>query len=206
MNLSTPWEGVLEPGLGRVITRLAILPGPATGRRIHELSGNATLNVTQRVLRNLTDIGLVKLGHVATANLYTLNRKHLLWEKIEHILALPTEYQEELGRLFTRLAPTSTLTLYGSTARRESQADSDVDLVILWDPTVDQDTRLDILDQLESFTADTVGNVTEIFELELPQLVDMYNSGDPLVSSWLRDGIHLGGPAPIRTQFQGARR
>lgn len=193
MNLSEPWYGLVDPNVARVIRRLAILPEPMTGRRIHELSENQSLWVTQRVLRDLSAVGLVTYTRVATAKLYSLNRGHVLWEPLEQLLSAPARAEQQIGEAFANLAPTSTLALYGSTIRGDSGLDSDIDLVIVWDDDLDQDARVGVLDALDARIRTITGNQPEFFELNREMIDEMQRAHDPLLASWRRDAVTLAG-------------
>ena len=88
------------------------------------------------VLQNLADSGIVVRGS-SPANLYRLNKDHVA---AEGILALAGMWATLLSRIRAELAnwsmPPEAASLFGSAARREAKADSDIDILIVAPPGV----------------------------------------------------------------------
>ena len=72
MDLSHPEYVILGENRARILQRLAVLAEPASGRRIHELSGARALRTTQRILDELVALGGSTFD-VATYNRFQKN-------------------------------------------------------------------------------------------------------------------------------------
>ena len=119
MDLSHPEYAVLGENRARILYRLAVLAEPTSGRRIHHLSGVASLRTTQRILGELVDVGLVDVQAVGAANAYTLNRAHVLWSPIEQILAVPAATESKIAEIVSAAVRDHAVAtaIYGSYAR-----------------------------------------------------------------------------------------
>lgn len=100
-----------------------------------------------------------------------------------------TDSQLIQSRLRDALACVANLRLammFGSVARGEARANSDVDVAVLADHTLSADERIRLVDSIAQATGRAV------------DLVDLTTAGPPLLGEILRDGIRLlGSPAEL---------
>ena len=190
MDLSHPEYVILGENRARILHRLAVLSEPASGRRIHDLSGVHTLRSTQRILDELVALGLVQVQRIGPANAYRLNRGHLLWDPIEHILALRATTTSAIEQTIRRATgdAIATAAIYGSVARGEAGPQSDVDVLLLWKEHIPTDRRDAILDALDTELRQVTGNPAQVLAITHAELARLVAHNDPLIQSLRTDG------------------
>lgn len=133
----------------RVKLLALLLLNPGQSFHIRQLARrlDCSYSNVRRELQNLTELGLLNRHTVANAVQYRANESHFLYGDLRSIL-IKTEGLGDLLR--GRLVPTGQVDLalvYGSTAKGEERADSDIDLLIVGTPNL---TELEsALDDLE---------------------------------------------------------
>jgi predicted nucleotidyltransferase len=193
MNLSHPEFDAFGENEGRVLRRLSVLAEGTTGRKVHELAGVTSLRTTQMILERLTNIGLVDMRPVGSANVYSLNREHALWEPIQKVLALPAIVEEQIAEILSVAFGKGLVgaALYGSFARGEADADSDVDILIVH---ADGDLARDFVDAIDA-TSEAIqvltGNTAQLLPVSLSELRNLVLHDDPLVRSLRADARSL---------------
>jgi predicted nucleotidyltransferase len=190
VDLSHPEYVILGENRARILQRLAVLAEPASGRRIHELSGARALRTTQRILDELVALGLVDMQKVGPANAYTLNRGHVLWDPIEKVLAtraVVASAVEEAVREVTAGVVVSAA-IYGSMARGEAGPESDVDVLVVWEDATAVDQRDAALESLDERVRRLTGNRVQVLAVTGAELARLVEHDDPLVVSIRRDG------------------
>lgn len=195
MDLSHPEYVILGEHRARVLHRLAVLAEPASGRRIHELSGVRALRSTQRILDDLVTLGLVDVQKIGSAHAYVLNRGHVLWQPIERILALraiATSAIEETIRQATA-GDVLTAALYGSVARATAGPESDIDVLVVWKDGTTAERHGDILDTLEERLRRLTGNRAQVLAVTTAELAHLIEHTDPLIASLRKDAITVTG-------------
>lgn len=205
MNLSHPIRGVIPTLDAAVIEVLAGTTRGLSGREVHRIAGTGSVRGIQLVLARLISQGLARGEEHASATLYTANRAHLAWPPIEAIVGLRERF---LARLREQLAGWSIapvhVSLFGSVARMDGDATSDIDLLLIRPDTVAEadeawEAQLDALrDHVFSWT----GNRCQAFEMDRKRLRAYLQAQDPIVENWLRDEILLAGVS-LRTVIDG---
>jgi predicted nucleotidyltransferase len=195
MDMSHPISTVITTLDGPVLAVLARTGQPLTGRKVHQLTAGGSETGTRKVLRRLASTGLVTATEVGASVQYSLNREHLA---ASAVLELTTLRQ----RLFERIRDAIDLwslkpihaSVFGSTARGDGDANSDVDLLLVhefsgsspsgWEELVDE-----LGDQVYAWT----GNHLQTYELSQSELTDHLRVGEPIVDEWLRDAVPIYG-------------
>lgn len=193
MNLSRPLENLLGLNAARILRRLALVNDDLTGRRIAELAEvpNASASI---VFADLVGIGLVFAKDAGRSRLYRLNRKHVLWQPIEDLLASTTRIEAALASIvLARVGEKATLALYGSFVRGEAGTASDIDVLIVWDESIDTDARYETMVAMHEEITLMTGNQLDIVDLSEVDLQRMIDAADPLVQSWREDSRTLVG-------------
>ncbi len=201
MNLSSPLSAFSPPTTARALEVLAGTTRPLTGREIHRIAGQGGVASVWRTLGRLTEQGIVSADHRGTAIYYTANRDHLAWPAIEAMVRLRS-------RLIARLAETigewaiqpAHASLFGSTARGEGDAGSDIDLLLVRPDGLSQDDKEawdKQVSEIRRAVTSWTGNNCQTFEVDRARLLEHVAARDPLVDAWLRDGVELRG-APLR--------
>ncbi|MEV1128780.1 nucleotidyltransferase domain-containing protein [Agromyces sp. NPDC049794] len=190
MDLSHPEYVILGENRARILHRLAVLAEPASGRRIHELSGVRALRSTQRILDDLVGLGLVDMQKVGPANAYTLNRGHVLWDPIEKILATRAVVASAVEEAITEVTAGVVVSaaIYGSLARGEAGPESDVDVLVVWENGTTEDQRDGVMEALEERVRRLTGNRVQVLAVTSGELARLVEHADPLVASIRGDG------------------
>jgi predicted nucleotidyltransferase len=188
---------VLVPTLdGPVLEVLARTTRPLTGREVQRLARKGSPSGVRLALSRLTEQGIVHAEHRSTAVFYVANRDHLAWSAVETLTDLRRTL---LRRLRTELEswhpPPIHASLFGSAARGDGDASSDIDILLIRadEVTEDHPTWAEQVDRLRGDVAIWTGNRCQAFELDRRRLAEHVRVQDPLIDAWLRDAIPLAG-------------
>jgi predicted nucleotidyltransferase len=205
MDLVHPATQLLGPNRAKVLHRLSLLADGASGRAIHSLAGVKSLATTQRTLEQLVDIGLVDARPVGAANVYTLNREHVLWPPIEQLLAAPAIAEQRIGELLAATAgdDVAAALLYGSFARRDAGPESDIDIFIVWRHDIDEAIASSLLDDIRERIQRMTGNSAQIIAVTAAELGGLVERNDPLIDSLRRDARPLTSGETVRELLGG---
>ena len=136
--------------------------------------------------------------------LYVANREHVLWGGVQALLTGPARLEGELAQFVAdRTREQATLAVFGSVARDEATAASDIDLVLVLPDDVARSDREALVDDLTDLIERRSGNPAQVLSLTRRQLRNMVVHGDPLVDSFTRDARTLTG-APLATLISRA--
>jgi len=151
------------------------------------------------VLGQLTEAGIVLREVRPPAKLYRLNRDHVAAAGIE---ALAGQREVLLTRIRSELAlwdvPADAVWLFGSAARGEGGASSDIDLLVVRPVIVDTDDPawLRQIDDLSENIGRWSGNSAEVLERSRDELAAMVSRDETLVSDLRNDALQLFGGSP----------
>ncbi len=147
---------------------------------------NHSLWSVQQALADIVSLGLVGSSPVGRANLYTVNERHYAVAPLRVLL-------DPLGALREVVAGAGAqvVILFGSLARGDATASSDIDLAVLagddWDGRV----------ELEDAVRARLGNECDVVVFTPERFERLAASGDePLVGEILADGVALVGAIP----------
>ena len=198
VNVSRPIFGVIPTLEAAVLEVLAGTTRAMSGREIARLAGAGSVAGIWRAAARLVVQGLVVAEEHAGITLYTANREHLAWPAIEALVSIRSRLLERITELVAAwpIAPLH-VSLFGSAARRDGDAASDIDVLIVRPDSVgdDDDAWASQVGALRDAVSAWTGNRCQVFDVRLAQFAEQVRSGDPLVDSWRRDGIHLFGIA-----------
>lgn len=196
MDLSHPYAAIgptLDPG---VLTILAGTSRQLTGREIARLLGRPSHSGVIAALDRLVVQGLVEREEAGRAFLFTLNREHLAAPAAELLAGL----REELLRRIRDAIGAWTvkpehLSLFGSAARGEGGADSDIDLFVVRAEAVGRRDALwrEQLDLLARRVERWTGNPARIAEVGQDELALLRKDRPPIVDELRADAVTLAG-------------
>ncbi|THG34332.1 nucleotidyltransferase domain-containing protein [Glaciibacter flavus] len=195
MDLSHPEYAVLGEDRARILRRLFVLAEPASGRRIHQLSGVTSLRTTQRILDELVRTGMVEVQRLGSAFAYQANRDHVLWGPVEQVLAVPSLAEQQMAEILTETLgdKTTSTALYGSFARGDAREDSDVDILVVWNDHVAAGQKEDTLHAAAEAIRRLTGNETQLFAVSPAELNRLIENDAPLIESLRTDARRLTG-------------
>lgn len=177
---------------GAVLLALLRTGAPLTGRRIHALVGDrCSLGSVQQALRDLTQLGLVSSETVGRAGVHRINEEHEAVGPLRELMS-PLDMLARVVREEAAGAPA--VIVFGSVARGEASADSDIDLAVVA-PT-DWDGRAHLQEQVRG----RLGNSCDILHLTPADFTRAPEDREPVVAEILRDGIALLGEIPRRSR------
>jgi predicted nucleotidyltransferase len=195
MDLSNPLRAVAPGVEGDVVVVLLRSHVPLTGARVAALAERGETQV-RAVLRRLEQHGVVDVERHGQSYTYLTNRDHVLVPGLEALQqAMPT-VEDRVRALVAEwtLAPASVV-MFGSAARRDGNADSDVDLLLVRSEAVDaeDDTwakqRHELAQSVERWT----GNTVQVIELSTAELAKASRRKEPLISELQAYGVVLAG-------------
>jgi hypothetical protein len=194
VDVAHPIRAVAPTLDGPVLEVLARTSLPLTGREIHRLAGTGSPNGVRLALGRLAEQGLVHTEERAKAVFYAGNRDHVAWPAVELLAALRRTFLDRLRAGFRPWRPKPVhASLFGSAARGDGDAASDIDLLLIRPDEVSEDDSpwADHVDRIRQQVQAWAGNRCQVFQLDLPRLAEHLRAGDPLVGQWLRDAVTL---------------
>jgi len=206
MDVSHPIR-VITPTLDApVLEVLARTTQPLTGREVFRLARGGSDRGVRLVLRRLVRQGVVLADEHAGSTLYVANRLHLAWPAIEALVGLRASFLDQLRAQLRgwSIEPVHA-SLFGSAARGDGDAESDIDLLLVHSDGTDEGRWGAQLEGLRDWVVTGTGNAPLVFDVTRSRFAEYVAAADPLVTEWRRDGIHLGG-LPIETLIRSSRR
>jgi predicted nucleotidyltransferase len=186
---------VVAPTLdGDVLGVLAGAEEEFTGRRIHRVLGRGSEQGVRKAADRLVKQGVVSRRQAGQAKLYSLNRAHLAAPYIEGLGGLRSRLVDRLKESVAEWEkPPSVLFLFGSVARGEAGAESDLDLFVLraiGTPAADPLWQEQLAD-LETDTTAWTGNEARVLEYGRRDLAEP--EVRKVVGEVIRDGVAIYG-------------
>lgn len=197
MDVAHPIRAVVPTLEGPVLEVLARTTRPLTGLEVHRLAGTGSPNGVRLALARLTGQGILLAEERAAAVFYVGNRDHLAWPAVELLAGLRGRLLEGLRSELRgwRLRPVHA-SLFGSVARGDGDAESDIDVLLIRPEGVAEDESpwADQVDRIREHVNAWTGNDCQVFQLDLVRLEEYVRAQDHLIADWLRDGITMAGP------------
>lgn len=131
MNLSRPLRSLIPSLEGEVLTVLAGAELAFTGKQVQEIIGKYTPPGVRNALKKLSVQGIVTTKPAGAADLYELNREHILAKYIIQIANIRAELFESLKiEVGAWEIPPDCVAVFGSAARNDMTPESDIDIFI----------------------------------------------------------------------------
>lgn len=187
MDFGEPFGGLMPGARGAVLAALLRTGAPLTGRRIHSLVDGHSLGAVQQALRDLERIGVITTETIGRAGVHSIIEKH---EAIAPLRSLASPI-EMLTRVVHDIArDVEAVVVFGSVARGEAHAGSDIDLMVI--APVAWDGRADLQQQVH----ERLGNDCDVLHLTREDFARAPEDREPVVAEILRDGLALVGTMP----------
>ncbi|MDR2619576.1 MAG: nucleotidyltransferase domain-containing protein [Propionibacteriaceae bacterium] len=141
-------------------------------------------------LKRLVEHGIVTAIPAARGNLYQLNRNHVLTPIVIAAARIRVDVERKLAEAIDNLTPRPlSSALYGSVARGEATADSDIDLLLIAAAGLDPDAEAWIaqINNLERYARSWTGNTLQTITVTQPQLAHMAAAKAAIIAEWERD-------------------
>src|SRR5712691_11434504 len=192
MDLAEPTQ-VIAPTLDGVVLAVLARAGEGlTPAGVHRRCRRGSEPGVRRTLARLVEQGIVRAVPAANAVLYSLNREHLAGPLLEQLVDLRTALW---ARIRAHLAgweiPAVHVSVFGSAARGDGGASSDIDLLVVEpskavaSPERWEEQIRALRDRIEAWT----GNRAQVVELDRDELERAARQGERLVDEIRRDGI-----------------
>lgn len=201
MFFHEPFGGVLPGARGAVLSALMRTGKPLTGRQVHGLVGDrVSLWSVQQALKHFEELGIVSTSQVGRAGVHSINEQHSAVAPLRSLLS-PVNLLEGVVRDVVGDTAEAVI-LFGSVARGEAAADSDIDLAVIAADSWDQRS------ELQEHVHARLGNTCDVLHLTPADVARKPTHRDPVITDILRDGIALVGalPRPTRKRASGASR
>ena len=190
MDFIRPIEAIVPGVQGRVLTVLAETTGELNLRTLAQLAGVSQAQAS-RVLPGLVEVGVVERREMPPSSLFRLVPEHVAARALLALARSDDLVLDEIGRLAAALPlPPVTVIVFGSFARREADALSDIDLVVVRPPGVDEDDAAwsDALETWRNDVGRLTGNRIEVLEVAPDEVAKKADGPSQLWSDIRRDG------------------
>lgn len=186
MNVSMPITTVVPSLDGPVLAALAATAGPMGLGAVHERAGRGSKSGVRSVLLRMVDEGLV----LEVPGGYVLNRDHLAAPAVELLASLHGELTNRIRGAVEGWSITPQLVgLFGSAARRDGDANSDIDVLVVSDDP-DLDERVDALAEL---IRRWTGNQAQVIGRSPKEITRLQRAKEPILAEWTRDLVVIEG-------------
>ena len=195
MDLVQPVQAVIPGALGRILAVLAGTSAELNLRTIARLSGVSVAQAS-RVMPTLVELGMVERRDVPPSAQFRLVEEHVASRAVLALARVRQTVLEELGRAAAALAPPPlSVIVFGSFARGEARAESDVDIVVVRPADVAEEDEAwgSSLERWREHARRITGNRVEIVEVDEHKIARLLNSRKPLWSDVVREGLVIFG-------------
>jgi predicted nucleotidyltransferase len=190
MDFVRPVEAIVPGAQGRVLAVMAETTAELNLRTIAGLSG-VSLAQASRVLPGLVELGVLERREVPPSSLFRFVPDHVASRAVLALARASETVLEDLGHLATSLlVPPLSVAVFGSFARREADAESDIDLLVVRPDDVDEDDEkwAASMERLHTDGRHLTGNRLEVLEVGASEVASLLNSRRPLWADIRRDG------------------
>ena len=190
MDFVRPVEAIVPGAQGRVLAVMAETTAELNLRTIAELSGVSQAQAS-RVLPGLVELGVLERREVPPSSLFRFVPAHVASRTILALAHSTDTVLDELSHLAASLVvPPVSVVVFGSFARREADAESDIDILVVRPADVDEDDDrwASSMEQLHTDARHLTGNSLEVLEVSVDEIASLLNGRRPLWADIRRDG------------------
>ena len=196
MDVAHPYTAICPTLDSGVLSVLGGTTRPLTGREIARLLGRPSHSGVLDALNRLAEHGVVDREEAGRALLFTLNREHLAAPAVDVLAGMRSELLTRLrGAVDSwQVAPVH-VSMFGSAARGEGDASSDIDLFIVRPQGVEgEEPRWrGQLDHLARRVQRWTGNRAGIAEAGEEEIARLRGEEPPIVAELRSDAITIAG-------------
>lgn len=197
MKFSNILERILaDPVKIRTYRILARHPGGLTGRGVGAMIQTSPFKINQ-VLRELVEEEILEMSVVGRAHLYRFHRGHILVDDlIQYVLNFEDRLFMDLGKKIASLLKPKPLSviLYGSVARGDEKAASDLDLYLIYPDEIENaGSGSETVRLLSEKVAGTYGNNISLRRARVSDFQRLSRERDPLTRKIVKEGKILAG-------------
>ena len=171
MDFVRPVEAVIPGAQGRILSVLVETTAPLNLRTVARLAGVSPAQAS-RILPRLVDLGIIERSEVPPSSQFVLARSNVAARVIIELARSRETATARMGFAAASMPvmPVSVI-VFGSFARDEAVADSDIDVVVVRSDDVDEDDEAwsTALDAWRREAASITGNSVEIVEVPLSE-------------------------------------
>jgi len=185
-----PIEAIVPGAQGRVLAVLVETTAELNLRTIAQLAGISQAQAS-RLLPDLVALGVVERREVPPSSLFRLVPEHVASRALLSLARSTDLVLAEMGRLAGALpTPPTSLIVFGSFARREAGVDSDIDVVAVRPPEVDEDDERwsASLDAWRHDVRRLTGNPVEVLEVRADEAAAKLDGSTPVWADIRHDG------------------
>lgn len=190
-----PIEAIVPGAQGRVLAVLFETTAELNLRTIAQLAGISQAQAS-RLLPDLVALGVVERREVPPSSLFRLVPEHVAVRALLSLARSTDTVLAEMGRLAGALpTPPLSLIVFGSFARQEAEVDSDIDVVVVRPPDVDEDDDRwsASLDAWRRDIRRLTGNRVEVLEVPADDVAGKLGGRAPVWADIRRDGLVVHG-------------
>ena len=195
MDFRRPVEALIPDAQGRILATLARTTEELTLSTLADLSG-VSLAHAARIVPRLVDLGVVERRDVPPAVLVRLVPEHLAARAVLGLADLRHAFLEELREHARSLDPAPVnVTVFGSFARGDDDAASDIDVVVVRPIAITEDETgwSESIARWEAHVRRVSGNAVNRIEVAEDEVAKLMKSRRPLWQAIRREGIALQG-------------
>lgn len=186
MDVSMPITTVVPSLDGPVLAALAATAGPMGLGAVHVRAGRGSKSGVRSVLLRMVEEGLV----LEIPGGYVLNRDHLAAPAVELLASLHRELTNRIRSAVGQwpIAP-ELVGMFGSAARRDGDANSDIDVLVVSDDPDLEDRVDELAEQIRRWT----GNRAQVIGRTPKEIARLRRAKEPILAEWTRDLLVIAG-------------
>lgn len=186
MDVSMPITTVVPSLDGPVLAALAATTTPMGLADVHTRAGRGSKSGVRSVLLRMVDEGLV----LEVPGGYVLNRDHLAAPAVELLATLHGELTNRIRGAVEEWPTSPALVgMFGSAARRDGDANSDVDVLVVSDDPDLADRVDELAEQVRRWT----GNRAQVIGRTTKEIARLRRAKEPILVEWTRDLVAIVG-------------